>query len=106
VLPGTEGYSSGSDQPEGPKPARVASKKDRDKLFKQIKMALGKMPVKPRKGGERLLDRGTAEVNAKTRHADVRFYAKQGQDAVADFLVSFILDAPENVLRQWHVFGR
>jgi hypothetical protein len=49
---------------------------------------------------------GTAELNLKTLHADVRFQVIQGTTKVSDFLIAFMLAAPENSQRQWHVFFR
>lgn len=49
---------------------------------------------------------GTAELNPATRHADVRFDVKQGQQEVAEFLVDYILDASKSSLRKWQVFSR
>ena len=49
---------------------------------------------------------GTAELALATGHANVRFEVKQGQQAAAEFLVDFVLGAPEKTIRKWHVFSR
>lgn len=49
---------------------------------------------------------GTADLNVQTQNADVRFEARQGQHSVAEYLVDYVLTAPENTLRKWHVFSR
>ena len=49
---------------------------------------------------------GTADMRLSTLEADVRFRVISGVKAVADFLLDYVLAAPENVKRQWHVFYR
>lgn len=49
---------------------------------------------------------GTADLNAKTRDADIRFEVRQGQRALSEYLVDYVLTTPENTLRKWHVFSR
>ena len=41
-----------------------------------------------------------------TRHADIRFEIVKGVKETANFLLDFILGAPPNTQRQWHVFFR
>lgn len=49
---------------------------------------------------------GTAELNLKTKNADIRFQVIQGTKRVSDFLIAYILAAPDDTQRQWHVFFR
>ena len=49
---------------------------------------------------------GTAELNLATKHADVRFEVKQGQQAAAEFLVDYVAAPPANAVRQWQGFSR
>ena len=49
---------------------------------------------------------GTADVNVQSRHAEIRFSAKYGQQDTAEFLADYILAQPNGMLRQWHVFYR
>jgi hypothetical protein len=49
---------------------------------------------------------GTAELHLNNGHADVRFQVIQGTKRAADFVIAYILAAPDNTQRQWHVFTR
>ena len=49
---------------------------------------------------------GTADVNLQSRHADIRFFVKQGKQDVAEFLADYILAPPDGMVHQWHVFYR
>jgi len=49
---------------------------------------------------------GTADVNLQSRHADIRFFVKQGKEDVAEFLADYILAPPDGLVHQWHVFYR
>jgi hypothetical protein len=49
---------------------------------------------------------GTGELRLANRHADVRFQTMRGTSDVASFLIAYILGAPEQTQRQWHVFIR
>ena len=48
---------------------------------------------------------GTADLNAQ-RDADIRFEVRQGQRVLSEYLVDYVLTAPENTFRKWHVFSR
>jgi len=48
----------------------------------------------------------TVEINPVLQRADLRFELKQGQAPMADFLTDFVLNPPENTLRNWHVIAR
>jgi hypothetical protein len=81
----------------------------RDKLACQFEHKLGKFPLSSGKGKRSVDDIfiiGIAELNLKSRHADVRFQAQQGQKKVSRFLVDYTLDAPDETLRQWQVLAR
>jgi hypothetical protein len=49
---------------------------------------------------------GTAELHLNNGQADIRFQVIQGTKRLADFLIAYILAAPDNTQRQWHVFSR
>jgi hypothetical protein len=80
----------------------------REKLAKMIAARLEKLPPpgKAKKDPDDHFVVGTSEVNLAKSHADVRFESVQGQKEVAALLADFVVNAPEQVLRQWHVFAR
>jgi hypothetical protein len=49
---------------------------------------------------------GTSEVRFAESQADVRFESVQGQKQVAERLADYVVSAPPQTLRQWHIFAR
>ena len=80
----------------------------RTKLIDTLLRQIGKLKPTdaPKKSLEDYFVIGTADLNVRTRAADVRFEARQGQQSVAEYLVDYVLTAPEDTLRKWHVFSR
>jgi len=80
----------------------------REKLAKMIAARLEKLaPLsKAKKDPDDRFLVGTSEVRLAESHADVRFESIQGQKEVANFLAGYVVDAPPQTLRQWHVFAR
>jgi hypothetical protein len=82
----------------------------REKLAKMIAARLEKLPpagkAKAKKEPDDHFVVGTSEVNWAKSHADVRFESVQGQKEVAALLADYVVNAPEQTLRQWHVFAR
>jgi hypothetical protein len=80
----------------------------RKKLISDLFRKIGQL--KPTDAAKRSLDDffliGTAELNIETRHADVRFETRQGQQAVAEYVGDYVLAPTDNTLRKWHVFSR
>jgi hypothetical protein len=80
----------------------------RKKLIEVLLRNIGKL--KPTDARKKSLDDffvvGTADLNARTRDADVRFEVRQGPRALSEYLVDYVLTAPENTFRKWHVFSR
>lgn len=107
----TPGDSLGQTSPSGEQPARQVTpstdprrKKFIDTLFRQIGQF--KPTDAPKKSLDDYFVIGTADLNVQTRDADVRFEARQGQKSVAEYLADYVLTAPENAFRKWHVFSR
>jgi hypothetical protein len=95
-------------KPAVPNPAVDNTDPKRKKLVDTIFRKLGSL--KPSPNPKKDLDDcflvGTAELSLATGHANVRFEVKKGQQAAAEFLVDFVLGAPEKTVRKWHVFSR
>jgi hypothetical protein len=115
ALPAAEQPGSTSDsqsvpavKPASPAPAVDTSDPKRKKLVDTVFRKIGSL--KPSPNPKKDLDDyflvGTAELTLATGHADVRFEVKQGQQATAEFLVDYVLGAPEKTIRKWHVFSR
>lgn len=85
---------------------RAAS--EREKLTKTISARLDKfMPAgKAKKGPDDHFIVGTSEVRLAESQADVRFESVQGQKEVAERLADYVVSAPPQTLRQWHIFAR
>jgi hypothetical protein len=49
---------------------------------------------------------GTADLNSRTLHADIRFEVLGGVKATADFLIDFIFNSAKDHKGEWHVFFR
>ena len=49
---------------------------------------------------------GTADLNLKTKHADIRFEILDGVKTAADFLIDYIFNQASNHKGEWHVFYR
>jgi hypothetical protein len=49
---------------------------------------------------------GTADLDPRTSHADIRFEILAGIKETADFLIDFIFNSPKNHKGEWHVFFR
>ena len=101
-------HAVAADAPEFGQADDKAAQAKRAKTVEQFFRRLGRMaPVGTKK---KSLDDfyliGTAELESDTAHADVCFQVKQGQAAVAEYLVGYIENAPENTFRKWHVFFR
>ncbi len=105
--PGTLAPGASAKDDDTKKEDDVEAKK-RAAMVKNFTRKLGRM--KPdgtlRKSMDDFFLVGTADLDPATGHADVRFSAKQGQEAVAEFLVSYITEAPQSIVRKWHVFYR
>jgi hypothetical protein len=108
------GYTPGDSLPQtGPLsqvPARqVTPSTDprRKKLVEVLLRNIGKLkPTDARKKGlDDFFVVGTADLNAQ-RDADIRFEVRQGQRILSEYLVDYVLTAPENTFRKWHVFSR
>jgi len=98
-------------QPGGNSAVTLATAVDpakRKKMADKLERKLGRLKPQgtSKKGTDDYYLLGTADVNLRNRHADVRFGVKQGQRAVAEFLADYILSQPQGTLRQWHVFYR
>jgi hypothetical protein len=80
----------------------------REKLAKMIAARLEKLlPAgRAKKDPDDHFVVGTSEVNLAKSHADVRFESVQGQKEVAALLADYVVNAPEQTLRQWHIFAR
>jgi hypothetical protein len=107
----TAGGDSGQASTSGEHSARqVTPSTDpkRTKLIDTLLRQIGKLKPAdaPKKSLEDYFVLGTADLNVRTKAADVRFEARQGQQSVAEYLVDYVLTAPENTLRKWHVFSR
>lgn len=98
-----------------PAPSRspAAATKDpaavkRERMIRTFARRLARLkPVgATKKGPDDFYLLGTAELDPARGHADVCFQVKQGQQQVAEFLVDYMLEAPKNVARKWHVFCR
>lgn len=104
---GGAGQTSASGQQASQQAAPSADPK-RTKLIDTLSRQIGKL--KPADAPKKSLDDyfviGTADLNVRTRDANVRFEARQGQQSVAEYLVDYLLTAPEDALRKWHVFSR
>lgn len=88
----------------------VASRADEQRT-KVVEVLMKKLEkLKPQGKLEKAVDDfyvlGTSDVNVRSRHAEVRFSAKQGQQDVAEFLADYILAQPNGMIRQWYVFYR
>ncbi len=82
-------------------------KLDRARLIRSIERGLGQMPLPgKKKSASDYWIVGTAELRLSDRHADVCFQSRTGQKEIAEFLADYVLDAPDQTLRQWHVFSR
>lgn len=79
-------------------------KKFIETLFRQIGQL--KPTDSPKKSLDDYFVLGTADVNVRTLDAGVCFEARQGQRSVAEYLVDYLLAAPEDTFRKWHVFSR
>lgn len=99
-----QGYRQQSETASRP----ALSEAQRKKMADEFERKLGRM----RPTGSRIKDvndfymLGTAELRLADRHADVCFNVMQGQKEVAEYLVGYVVDHPEQTLRSWHVFGR
>ena len=94
-------------QPMGRMKTEAAAKKllTRAKVIeKQVEMF--PLDKKGKKSPDDAFAVGTAELNLKTKHADIRFQVIEGTKKVSNFLIAYILAAPDNTQRQWHVFFR
>jgi hypothetical protein len=49
---------------------------------------------------------GTADLRLSDQHADIRFSVLHSVKTVADFLLDYVLAAPEGIKREWHLFYR
>jgi hypothetical protein len=99
----------GESSPSADKSSRsAAADAKREKLAKMIAARLDKLPPlgKAKKAADDYFLVGTSEVRLAERHADVRFESVQGQKEVAAHLAEYVVSAPEQTLRQWHVFTR
>jgi hypothetical protein len=105
----TDGAHYSPESTTSSKTSEPAKDPKRDKLASQFEHKLGRFPLSAGKGKRAITDIfviGIAELNLTSRHADVRFQAKEGQKSVARYLVDYTLDAPDKTLRQWQVLGR
>jgi hypothetical protein len=91
-----------------PAPAADNSDPKRKKLVETVFRKIGALnpSPNPKKDLDDCFLVGTAELTLSTGHADVRFEVKKGQQATAEFLVEYVLGAPEKTIRKWHVFSR
>ena len=89
-------------------PKALLNNPKRKKLIHSLMRQLGRLkPLRtPKKDLDDFFLLGTAELDLATRNANVCFQVKQGQREVAELLVDYVLDAPENTIRKWHVFYR
>jgi hypothetical protein len=76
---------------------------------KSIEAQVAAIPLS-KKGGKKSPDDafvvGTADLRLSDKHADVRFRVIKTVKAVADFLFDYVLAAPVDVKREWHIFYR
>lgn len=81
----------------------------RNRLVKEFAKRLGAMLPKDSRQKDMNSDYflvGTADLNNETKHADVKFDFKQGQQSTAEFLADYVMNESESVSHKWHVFAR
>ncbi len=105
------GGDSGQMNASGDQPTRqVAPSTDprRQKFIDTMFRQIGQLKPTdwPKKSLDDYFVLGTADVNVRTLDAGVCFEARQGQRSVAEYLVDYLLAAPEETFRKWHVFSR
>ena len=105
--PSTENKKSDERKQEKKKELTPKEKLDRARLIRSVERGLGQMPLPgKKKSADDYWIVGTAELRLADRHADVRFDSRTKQKEIAEFLADYVLDAPDQTLRQWHVFSR
>jgi hypothetical protein len=100
--------SKTSRTPESGRQITPSTDPRRKKLVGELFKKIGQL--KPTDAPKKSLDDffliGTADLYVATMHADIRFEARQGQQSSAEYIVDYVLTAPDSMLRKWHIFSR